>query len=77
MGTLSGCSYLDKASNEAKSIAVEPAPNAGFIEQPFDGNGCQIIRTDIFQRALERAADGAAGGGDDDGFGHASSFPSR
>lgn len=33
-GVLSGCSYLDKASNEAKSIAVEPAPNAGFIEQP-------------------------------------------
>ena len=34
IGALSGCSYIDTASNEAKSIAVVPAPNAGFIEQP-------------------------------------------
>jgi len=34
IGTLSGCSVLQSGSNEVKSIAVEPAPNAGFIEQP-------------------------------------------
>ena len=34
MGTLSGCSYIQSGSNEAKAIAIEPAPNAGFIEQP-------------------------------------------
>lgn len=34
IGTLSGCSYIQSGSNEAKAITVEPAPNAGFIEQP-------------------------------------------
>ncbi len=34
IGTLSGCSAIQSGSNEAKAIAVEPAPNAGFIEQP-------------------------------------------
>ena len=34
MGTLSGCSYIQSGSNEAKAIAIEPAPSAGFIEQP-------------------------------------------
>jgi hypothetical protein len=34
IGVLTGCSVLQSGSNEVKSIAVEPAPNAGFIEQP-------------------------------------------
>ncbi|MDD1638426.1 MAG: DUF3313 domain-containing protein [Methylococcaceae bacterium] len=34
IGALSGCSYIEMASNDAKAVAVEPAPNAGFIEQP-------------------------------------------
>ena len=34
IGVLSGCSALQSGSNEVKAMAVEPAPNAGFIEQP-------------------------------------------
>ncbi len=34
IGILSGCSYIKSGSNEAKALAVEPAPYAGFIEQP-------------------------------------------
>ncbi len=34
IGTLSGCSAVKSGSNDAKALAVEPAPNAGFIEQP-------------------------------------------
>ncbi len=34
MVTLSGCSLIQSGSNEVKSVVVEPAPNAGFIEQP-------------------------------------------
>ncbi|HEY5140728.1 MAG TPA: DUF3313 family protein [Methylococcales bacterium] len=33
-GVLSGCSALQSGSNKMKAVAVEPAPNAGFIEQP-------------------------------------------
>jgi len=36
----------------------------------------QVIRADVLQRAFEGSADGAAGGGDDDGFGHGSSLHS-
>ena len=31
---LAGCSALQSGSNEAKAVAVEPAPNAGFIAHP-------------------------------------------
>lgn len=31
---LNGCSTVNSASNDLKTIAVEPAPNAGFIQQP-------------------------------------------
>ena len=34
IGLLSGCSTVQKESNDLKSMAVEPAPDAGFIEQP-------------------------------------------
>ena len=34
IGVLSGCSALQSGSNKMKAVAVEPAPNAGFIEQP-------------------------------------------
>jgi len=34
IGTLSGCSAVKSGSNDAKALAVEPAPDAGFIEQP-------------------------------------------
>ena len=34
IGTLSGCSAVKSGSNDAKAMAVEPAPNAGFIGQP-------------------------------------------
>ena len=34
IGTLSGCASVQSGSNEAKEMVVEPAPNAGFIEQP-------------------------------------------
>jgi len=34
IGTLSGCSAVKSGSNDVKTLAVEPAPNAGFIEQP-------------------------------------------
>ncbi|MCX7098651.1 MAG: DUF3313 family protein [Methylococcales bacterium] len=32
--TLSGCSIFQDESNELKTVAVEPAPNAGFIANP-------------------------------------------
>ena len=31
---LAGCSILQSGSNDAKEIAVEPAPDAGFIQHP-------------------------------------------
>jgi hypothetical protein len=31
---ISGCSFFQSESNEAKEMAVEPAPDAGFIEHP-------------------------------------------
>ena len=34
IGILSGCSAIQTGSNDVKAMAVEPAPNAGFIEQP-------------------------------------------
>ncbi|MDD2769323.1 MAG: DUF3313 family protein [Methylococcus sp.] len=32
--TVAGCSSVKSGSNEAKAVAVEPAPNAGFIQHP-------------------------------------------
>ena len=47
IGTLSGCSYIQSGSNDAKALAVEPAPDAGFIEQPDR----QVKRADLpFQK---------------------------
>jgi len=47
IGTLSGCSYIQSGSNKAKSVAIEPAPNAGFIQQPER----QVKRADLpFQK---------------------------
>jgi hypothetical protein len=34
VGALSGCSSLQTASNDVKDMAVAPAPNAGFIQNP-------------------------------------------
>jgi len=34
VGTLSGCSTTQSASNEVKALAVQPAPDAGFIANP-------------------------------------------
>jgi hypothetical protein len=34
IGLLSGCSTVQKGSNDVKAMTIEPAPNAGFIEQP-------------------------------------------
>jgi hypothetical protein len=34
IGTLSGCSAVKSGSNDIKDLAVAPAPNAGFIENP-------------------------------------------
>ncbi|MGZ8918590.1 MAG: hypothetical protein ACXW0T_10235 [Methylobacter sp.] len=31
---LSGCASVQSGSNDMKALAVEPAPNAGFIEYP-------------------------------------------
>lgn len=47
IGTLSGCTAVKSGSNDAKALAVEPAPNAGFIEQPDR----QVKRVDLpFQK---------------------------
>ena len=43
IGTLSGCSAVQSESNDAKALVVEPAPNAGFIEQPDR----QVKRADL------------------------------
>ena len=46
-GTLSGCSAIQSGSDDAKALAVKPAPNAGFIEQPDR----QVKRADLpFQK---------------------------
>ncbi len=34
VGTLSGCSSIQSASNDVKEVAVTPAPDAGFIANP-------------------------------------------
>ena len=34
IGALSGCSAVKSGSNDIKDMTVEPAPNAGFIENP-------------------------------------------
>lgn len=34
IAALAGCSAIQSGSNDVKSLAVEPAPSAGFIEQP-------------------------------------------
>ena len=47
IGTLTGCSTIQSGSNDAKELAVEPAPNAGFIQQPDR----QVKRADLpFQK---------------------------
>jgi hypothetical protein len=47
IGTLAGCSAVKTGSNDVKALAVEPAPNAGFIEQPDQ----QVKRADLpFQK---------------------------
>jgi hypothetical protein len=47
IGALSGCSAVKSGSNDLKAMAVEPAPNAGFIEQPDR----QVKRADLpFQK---------------------------
>ena len=47
IGILSGCSAVQSESNDVKALAVEPAPNAGFIEQPDR----QVKRVDLpFQK---------------------------
>lgn len=45
--TLTGCSVFQSGSNDAKAVAVEPAPDAGFIQQP----GRQTVHKDLpFQK---------------------------
>ena len=47
IGVLSGCSAIQSGSNDLKAMAVEPAPNAGFIQQPDQ----QVKRADLpFQK---------------------------
>ena len=47
IGTLAGCSAVQSGSNDVKALAVEPAPNAGFIQQPDR----QVKRADLpFQK---------------------------
>ena len=47
IGVLSGCSAIQSGSNDVKALAVEPAPNAGFIQQPDQ----QVKRADLpFQK---------------------------
>ncbi|MFZ2168577.1 MAG: hypothetical protein WAW61_02960, partial [Methylococcaceae bacterium] len=47
IATLSGCSAVQSGSKGAKELVVEPAPNAGFIEQPDR----QVKRVDLpFQK---------------------------
>ena len=47
IGVLSGCSAIQSGSNDLKAKAVEPAPNAGFIQQPDQ----QVKRADLpFQK---------------------------
>ena len=44
---ISGCSSITSTANDAKAVAVEPAPDAGFIENP----GLQSKRADLpFQK---------------------------
>ena len=44
---VAGCSGINSTTNDAKAIAVEPAPNAGFIENPER----QVKRIDLpFQK---------------------------
>lgn len=46
-GALAGCSTVQETSNEAKAMAVAPAPDAGFIQDP----GRQTKRADLpFQK---------------------------
>ncbi|UOA09470.1 DUF3313 family protein [Methylobacter sp. S3L5C] len=47
VGTLSGCATVKSGSSYAKALTVEPAPDAGFIEQPDQ----QVKRADLpFQK---------------------------
>ncbi|MGR8998812.1 MAG: DUF3313 family protein [Gammaproteobacteria bacterium] len=48
ISTLIGCSSIQSGSNDAKELVVEPAPDAGFIQQPDR----QLKRADLpFQKA--------------------------
>ncbi|WP_262967377.1 hypothetical protein [Methylobacter psychrophilus] len=47
VGILSGCATIESGSSDAKALTVEPAPDAGFIEQPDQ----QVKRADLpFQK---------------------------
>jgi hypothetical protein len=47
VGLFPGCAAVNSGSNDAKALAVEPAPDAGFIEQPER----QVKRADLpFQK---------------------------
>ena len=52
IGALSGCSTIQSGSNTAKAVWVNPAPDAGFIEQ----TDRQVNKADLpFHRGLDQA----------------------
>ena len=62
---------------DAVLILIDPvtiAVHAGPAHEGGDDLGGQLVRAHVDQRALVGPADGAPGGGDDDGFGHEGSF---
>ena len=66
-----------QAAAEHQVVDVGGVERGHLVQRRPDDGGGEVVGTQVLQRPLERAADGRAGGRDDDGFGHGSSTMRR
>ena len=66
-----------QAAAEHQVVDVGRVERGHLVQGGADDGGGQVVGAEVLERPLERAADGGAGGRDDDGFGHGSSTMRR
>ena len=66
-----------QAAAEHQVVDVGRVERGHLVQRGADDGGGEVVGPEVLQRPLEGAADGGAGGGDDDGFGHGSSTMRR
>ena len=66
-----------QAAAEHQVVDVARVERGHLVQRGAHDRGGQVVGAQVLERPLERAADGGAGGGDDDGFGHGTSTVRR